>query len=168
MSHRRFAWAGIVAVSVMLSACSSGETASTTPEALRGELTTTPTTAAPTTTRPPTSTPTTLTTTTVPASPPEASTPASDCQSRPPASEELIVRETDPATSSFAYDVGGGWTWTFDTEECITSSEFVLRTIPLVDGYCIEVAPKSANPGYDITADPAPPLRGAIGRAGDC
>ncbi|MCU1498539.1 MAG: hypothetical protein JWM47_2492 [Acidimicrobiales bacterium] len=90
------------------------------------------------------------------------------CQRRPSASEEVIVRETDPDTTTWAYDLGGGWVWSFGTEECITSVQMVLQTVPLIDGYCVEVAPKSANAGYDVNAEPAPPLRGVIGRAGDC
>lgn len=40
-----------------------------------------------------------------------------------------------------------------------TSYDEVSQTSPLGDGYCTQVAYASDNPGYNVDATPAPPLR---------
>lgn len=186
VGHRRsWAWSALTCSALLLASCGSESNSATTTSAPTRKSTTS-TTKAPATSVPPTSATTTTaratsttttppkttappkTTTTKAPAPEEEVTPAVACQRRPPANEELIVRETDPATTTWAYDIGGGWTWDFSTEECVTSVEMILRATPPIDGYCVQVAPKSANAGYDLNADPAAPLNGVIGRAGDC
>ena len=159
--RRRSGWSALACSAVLLVGCGSESNTAATTSPASLEAAPTPTTTPPTTTSP------TTTTTSAPASEDELA-PAVACQLRQPASEEVIVRETDPETTTWAYDLGGGWIWDFGAEECITSVQMILRTVPLIDGYCVEVAPKSANPGYDLNADPAPPLHGVIGRGGDC
>lgn len=67
-----------------------------------------------------------------------------------------------------AMRLGAGYVWDFGEKECITSTEFALRSNPRLPGFCTEVGKVSANPNYPVDARPARRLSKIIGQRGDC
>lgn len=64
--------------------------------------------------------------------------------------------------------LGEGFVWDFGDKKCITSTEFALKIVADLPGYCTEVAKVTSNPGYNEDARPAPRLNDIIGQRGDC
>lgn len=68
-----------------------------------------------------------------------------------------------------AMRLGAGYVWDFGEKECVTTTEFALRTVPVsMSGYCSQVGKVADNPGYRVNARPAPRLSNVIGQRGDC
>ena len=67
-----------------------------------------------------------------------------------------------------AMRLGAGYVWDFGEKECITSTEFALRTNPGLSGLCTEVGKVAVNPGYRVNARPTRRLAKILGQSGDC
>jgi len=72
-----------------------------------------------------------------------------------------IVRDDDPGASVLASDVGNA-----DYGNCTTMLSNFAATVGQAAGECTTVALASDNPGYNVNAVPAPPLKGVIMSAG--
>jgi uncharacterized protein YceK len=72
-----------------------------------------------------------------------------------------IVRDDDPGASILASDIGNA-----DYENCTTMLSNFAATAGQASGECATVALASDNPGYDVNAVPAAPLKDVIESAG--
>src|SRR4051812_11677452 len=61
--------------------------------------------------------------TTMKAGPPPA---AAECYARPAASGDILVRETRRGQVATAQELGGGWSWNYRTNSCMTSTDLVI------------------------------------------
>lgn len=103
--------------------------------------------------------------------PPPAAAPASATAAavRPSASASCdlkdtptyIVRDDDPGASVIASDIGNA-----DYASCTTALAGFAATAGQASGECTTIALASSNPGYDVNAVPAPPLKDVIESAG--
>lgn len=102
--------------------------------------------------------------------PPAAQTqaaPASGSAAPPSASCKLkttfdyIVRDDLPGASVQAQEIGN-----VDLANCTSSLADFAATAGQADGECTTIALASKNPGYDVNAVPAPPLKDVIESAG--
>jgi hypothetical protein len=84
-------------------------------------------------------------------------TPASDD------SGDLLVRYVTPGTAASAQVLGA-----MDLVNCRPTIDSLRASSPAGSGSCTQVAYARDNPGYDVNADPAPPLRHMIAEFGDC
>jgi hypothetical protein len=100
-------------------------------------------------------------------SPPPAAAPKSPPASSAPGACALkttfdyIVRTTEPGTPAIAQDIGN-----VDLANCTSSLSDFAATAGTAQGECTTIARARANPGYDVNASPAPPLRRVLLRAG--
>lgn len=100
--------------------------------------------------------------------PPPAAAPAS-AAAKPSASASCnlkdtptyIVRDDDPGASVIASDVGNA-----DFASCTTTLAGFAAEAGQASGECTTIALASSNPGYDVSAVPAPPLKDVIESAG--
>jgi hypothetical protein len=72
-----------------------------------------------------------------------------------------IVRDDDPGASVLASDIGNA-----DYVTCTTALADFAATAGQASGECTTIALASDNPGYNVNAVPAPPLKGVIESAG--
>lgn len=102
--------------------------------------------------------------------PPKALPPPVKCARKPGNPGEIYVWSSSGNDQPpDAMRLGAGYVWDFGDKECITTTEFALRSVPVgLIGYCSEVGRVSDNPGYPVNARPAPRLASVIGRRGDC
>lgn len=96
------------------------------------------------------------------ASPTAASTAASPSPSCTlPNGQDLIVRDDDPQASVLAQEIGE-----VDLGNCTSSLDDFQQTAGQAPGECTTIAWAKDNPGYDVNAVPAPPLKDVIESAG--
>jgi hypothetical protein len=72
-----------------------------------------------------------------------------------------IERDDDPGASVIASDIGNA-----DFGNCTTTLAGFAADAGQASGECTTIALASSNPGYDVNAVPAPPLKGVIESAG--
>jgi hypothetical protein len=88
------------------------------------------------------------------------------CEAKRPASGDIYVRMQTAGTATVAQQLGGEWVWNVSTGKCLTSVQMMIATAPSVPGACTWVGYVTDNPGYDVNATPAPPLRNVAVAAG--
>jgi hypothetical protein len=71
-----------------------------------------------------------------------------------------------PGQPPEAQELGGEWRWDFTTNRCLTSVQFMIATAPVTDGNCTQVGYVADNPGYNVNAVSAPPLKNVVAEAG--
>lgn len=90
---------------------------------------------------------------------PQASAaPAPSC----PPTRDLIIWQRAPKLPDSAFEVGN---YSFN---CAPTVDTFVVDEPTGPGYCNKIAWVDDNPGYDVDARPAPPLKRVIETAGDC
>jgi hypothetical protein len=107
--------------------------------------------------------------------PPAASSPAGDSPAvaacfakNKPDQPDILVREKDPTLPYVAQQLGGGYAYNHALNQCQTSVAFTLATVADKPGYCVQIAMAASNPGYNVEAKPAPPLKKIIASKGAC
>ena len=93
-----------------------------------------------------------------------SSTPQSTAAAKPsctPGGPDLLVRYVVPGIHPSAQTLGSE-----DIVNCQPTITMLQKTSPTRPGYCTQVAYASDNPGYDLNADPAPPLKHMIAAFG--
>lgn len=88
-----------------------------------------------------------------------------ECRARP-STGDIVVRETGPDIEPNALELGGGYVWGEDTNECVTTVQMVLDTAPAEN--CEQVALAKDNPGYDTDARPPARLKKIIASSDAC
>jgi hypothetical protein len=78
-----------------------------------------------------------------------------------PDNRDLIERDDDPGASILAEEIGE-----VDLENCTPTLDEFQQTAGHGAGECTTIAWASDNPGYDVNAVPAPPLKDVIESAG--
>jgi len=91
---------------------------------------------------------------------------ADRCDARGFASGDIYVRMKSPGTATVAQQLGGEWVWDASTRKCLTSVQMMIATAPQVRGSCTWVGYVADNPGYDVNATPARPLRHVVAASG--
>jgi hypothetical protein len=91
---------------------------------------------------------------------------SSRCEARKNASGDIYLRMKSPGTATVAQELGGEWVWDNSTSKCLTSVQMMIATAPEVPGSCTWVGYVADNPGYDVNATPAAPLRNVVASAG--
>jgi hypothetical protein len=113
-----------------------------------------------------------LTSSSVPSSPAPAATPAAatrEAAASPAPSRscalkttfDYIVRDAEPGLPALAQVIGN-----VDLANCTPTLQDFAQTAGQAQGECTSIALASANPGYNVNASPAPPLRKVLMRAG--
>jgi hypothetical protein len=74
---------------------------------------------------------------------------------------DYIVRDADPGASTLAQEIGN-----CNVATGQDSLAGFQQTAGQASGECTTIALASDNPGYDVNADPAPPLKDVIESAG--
>jgi hypothetical protein len=82
------------------------------------------------------------------------------------ASGDIYVRMKSPGTATVAQRLGGEWIWNASSGKCLTSVQMMIASAPQVPGSCTWVGYVSRNPGYDVNATPASPLRHVVASSG--
>jgi hypothetical protein len=100
------------------------------------------------------------------ASPLPRATTESQCEARPDSSGDILVRITTNGQPAATQQMGGAWNWDAKTKSCNTAVEAVMLTASGHAGNCTQVAFASTNPGYQLTASPAPPLKKVLAAKG--
>lgn len=93
-------------------------------------------------------------------------TAADACDNRPDASGDIYVRMIQPGTSAQAQELGGEWRWDYTTSKCLTSVQLMIATAPHTPGTCTQVGYVADNPGYNLNAASAPPLKNVVTQTG--
>jgi len=93
---------------------------------------------------------------------------AAACFARPASQGDIIVREKDPTLRYAALRLGGGFAYNNRSNQCQSAVKFNLDTLSDQPGFCAQIALDSDNPGYNIDARPAPPLKKVIASKGSC
>jgi hypothetical protein len=88
------------------------------------------------------------------------------CDSRPDASGDMYVRIIAPGVPPQAQELGGEWRWDSATGKCLTSVQLMIATAPMSSGDCTQVGYVADNPGYDVNAVSAPPLKHVVAQKG--
>ncbi|HEY0717581.1 MAG TPA: hypothetical protein VGD68_08185 [Streptosporangiaceae bacterium] len=99
-------------------------------------------------------------------SPMPAAITQSACERRPDASGDILVRITTNGQPAVTQQMGGAWTWDTRTHACITPVQAVISTASANAGNCTQVAYAASNPGYRLTASPAPALKKVVAAKG--
>jgi hypothetical protein len=71
-----------------------------------------------------------------------------------------------PGLPAQTQELGGEWGWDYTTNKCLTSVQFMVATADLAAGNCTQVGYVADNPGYDLNATPARPLKNVAAEAG--
>jgi hypothetical protein len=74
---------------------------------------------------------------------------------------DYLERTTEPGLQPQASEIGNA-----DYAACADSLATFRQEAGQADGECTMIAKASDNPGYDVNADPAPPLKDVIMSAG--
>ena len=98
--------------------------------------------------------------------PSAAASTRAECEGRPDASGDILVRVTTNGQPAVTQQLGGAWTWNTRTHRCDTPVQAVLSTASGNAGSCTQVAYVATNPGYRMSAAPAPPLRKIVATKG--
>jgi hypothetical protein len=89
------------------------------------------------------------------------------CYSRQPADGDVYVRQLAPGSPWSAQQFQrGNWDWDATAGQCLSSVQVEMLTAPTVAGMCTQVGYVSQNPGYDVNAIPAPPLKDVAAEKG--
>lgn len=72
-----------------------------------------------------------------------------------------IVRTTEPGLAASAQEMDN-----VDRSDCTPTLQDFAQTAGQAQGECTMIARAQANPGYNVNATPAPPLRRLIMRVG--
>lgn len=88
------------------------------------------------------------------------------CYARKDESGDVIVRVKSHGAPAVAQRLSGVWVWNVTLGKCLTSAQMVIATAPAAPGSCTWVGYVADNPGYDVNAMPAPPLRHVAASAG--
>ena len=88
------------------------------------------------------------------------------CEKRGFASGDIYVRMIEQGQAPVAQELGGEWVWNATLNKCLTSVQMMIATAPQVTGACTQVGYVADNPGYDVNAASAPPLRNMVAQAG--
>jgi hypothetical protein len=99
-------------------------------------------------------------------SPRIVATTKAECEGQPDASGDILVRMTTNGQPAVTQQLGGAWTWNTRTRRCDTPVEAVISTASGNAGNCTQVAYANSNPGYQLTAAPAPPLKQVLATKG--
>jgi hypothetical protein len=91
---------------------------------------------------------------------------ADACDNRPDASGDIYLRMIQPGISPQAQELGGEWSWDFTISKCLTSVQLMIATAPHTPGTCTQVGYVADNPGYNVNAASAPPLKNVIAQTG--
>ena len=78
-----------------------------------------------------------------------------------PDDQDLILRDDDPGASIIAQEIGE-----VDLENCTPTLDDFQQTAGQSAGECTTIAWAKDNPGYNVNATPAPPLKDVIESAG--
>jgi hypothetical protein len=89
-----------------------------------------------------------------------------ECESRPDASGDILVRMTTNGQPAVTQQLGGAWSWNTRTHRCDTPVQAVLSTASGNAGSCTQVAYVASNPGYRMSVSPAPPLKKILAAKG--
>jgi hypothetical protein len=89
-----------------------------------------------------------------------------ECESRPDASGDILVRMTTNGQPAVTQQLGGGWTWNTRSRRCDTPVQAVLATASANAGSCTQVAYVASNPGYRMSVSPAPALKEVVASKG--
>jgi hypothetical protein len=100
------------------------------------------------------------------ASPMPAATTQSECERRPDASGDILVRITTNGQPAATQQLGGAWIWNTRTHACDTPVQAVISTASGNAGNCTQVAYVASNPGYQLRVSPAPPLKKVVAARG--
>ncbi len=98
--------------------------------------------------------------------PSAAASTKAECEARPDASGDILVRMTTNGQPAVTQQLGGAWTWNTRSHRCDTPVQAVLSTASGNAGSCTQVAYVASNPGYRLTVAPAPPLKKILGAKG--
>ena len=98
--------------------------------------------------------------------PSAAASTKAECEGRPDASGDILVRMTTNGQPAVTQQLGGAWTWNARSHRCDTPVQAVLSTASGNAGSCTQVAYAASNPGYRLTVAPAPPLKKILGAKG--
>jgi hypothetical protein len=71
-----------------------------------------------------------------------------------------------PGQAPVAQELGGEWVWNVSLDKCLTSVQMIIATAPTVAGDCTQVGYAADNPGYDVNAASAPPLKHVAAQKG--
>jgi hypothetical protein len=93
-------------------------------------------------------------------------TAADACDNRRDASGDIYVRMIQPGISSQAQELGGEWRWDSTINKCLTSVQLMIATAPHTPGTCTQVGYVVDNPGYNVNAASAPPLKNVVAETG--
>ena len=89
-----------------------------------------------------------------------------ECEGRPDASGDILVRMITNGQPAVTQQLGGAWTWNTRSHRCDTPVQAVLSTASGNAGSCTQVAYAASNPGYRLTVAPAPPLKKILAAKG--
>ena len=98
--------------------------------------------------------------------PSAAASTRAECEDRPDASGDILVRITTNGQPAVTQQFGGAWTWNSRSHRCETPVQAVLSTASGNAGSCTQVAYVASNPGYRLAASPAPPLKKVVAAKG--
>jgi hypothetical protein len=88
------------------------------------------------------------------------------CDKRADASGDIYVRMIQPGQAPIAQELGGEWVWNVSLHKCLTSVQMMIATAPQSQGTCTQVGYVADNPGYDVNADTAAPLKNVVAQTG--
>jgi hypothetical protein len=97
---------------------------------------------------------------------PRARSAEAACDARGFASGDIYVRIITPGLAPVAQELGGEWVWDVATGKCLTSVQMTIATAPQTAGNCTQVGYVADNPGYDVNAATAPPLKDVADESG--
>lgn len=73
----------------------------------------------------------------------------------------LIERVVAPGQPALALSISD-----IDTVHCASNVDTLAMNSTTAAGYCTQLARSADNPGYDVKAFPAPPLRNVVAQVG--
>jgi hypothetical protein len=94
-----------------------------------------------------------------PLNPPAAPSASASCGLK--TTFDYIVRDSGPGTAALASEIGN-----VDYSACASSLSTFRQEAGQAGGECTTIALASRNPGYNVSAVPAPPLKDVIMSAG--
>lgn len=81
------------------------------------------------------------------------------CEARPNPGGDFYLRMLSPGTGWYSQELGDEYTWNYTLGKCLTGEQLMMATAPQNNGSCTQAGLVSENPGYDINANVAPPLK---------
>ena len=90
----------------------------------------------------------------------------SRCDNRKPAAGDVYVRMKAPGVQTTALELGDEWRWNYTTGTCQAGLQYEMAGSPAGQGYCTWAGYAADNPGYDVNATPAAPLKKIVAQIG--